>query len=133
MRVPLIPRILLLGALLVMSAIGAPKSKAVIRYRYENTVDLRADNTLNHVLVIGYDDASMREVTRLVVFAGGAPLTLRNQMDVNGAMYAPSVALTKKGNLLVRWGAIDDQVEEAELAADAAGNLTIVRRSHKSL
>lgn len=67
------------------------------------------------------------------MFAGGAPVSLRNQLDVDGAMYAPSVELTKKGTLLIRWGAIDDQVEEAELAADTAGNLTIIGRSHKSL
>lgn len=133
MRVSLLPIFLLIGALLILPAIGNPKSRAVIRYRYENTLDLRADNTLNHVLVIGYDDSNIREVTRLVVFAGGAPLSLRNQLDVNGAMYAPSVELTKKGTLLIRWGAIDDQVEEAELAADTAGNLTIIGRSHKSL
>ena len=125
-----------LSVVVLCSLLGscAPHSKGpkqVIRYRYENTLDLRADNTLNHVVVLGYDDANLREATRLVVSAGGAPLTLRNQIDVNGAMYNPSVELTKKGNLLVRWGVIDDCAEQAELAADPAGNLTVVKRTQK--
>lgn len=120
-----------LAVALTASAAAAPKTKPVIRYRYENTVDLRADNTLNHVVVVGYDDYNMREATRLVVDAGGKPLTLRNERDLNGAMYAPSVQLNKKGNLIVHWGVIDDGWEEAELAADPAGNLKIVRRSRR--
>ncbi|MDR3401333.1 MAG: hypothetical protein P4L99_02455 [Chthoniobacter sp.] len=120
----------ILIALLIAPAAAAPKSKPVVRYRYENTVDLRADNTLNHVVVVGYDDANLREATRLVVYAGGAPLTLRNQFDINSAMYAPTVELTKKGNLLIRWGEIDEVSEEVELSADSAGNLTIVKRTH---
>ena len=122
---------LLLVALLVSCASHAPTSKQVIRYRYENTVDLRADNTLNRVVVVGYDDANLGEATRLVVSAGGAPLTLRNQIDVNGAMYHPSVELTKKGNLLIGWGVIDDCSEQVELAADPAGNLTVAKRTQK--
>ena len=110
-------------------ALGPLAIKPVVRYRYENTVDLRADNSLNHVLVIGYDDTNIREATRLVVSAGGAPLTLRNKTDVNGAMYAPAVEVTKKGTLIIRWSAIDEVREEVELAADSAGNLTIVKRT----
>lgn len=110
-------------------SLGSQTVKPVVRYRYENTVDLRADNTLNHVLVIGYDDTNIREATRLVVSAGGAPLTLRNKTDVNGAMYAPAVEVTKKGTLIIRWSAIDEVREEVELAADSAGNLTIVKRT----
>lgn len=112
-------------------ALGPQAIKPVVRYRYENTVDLRADNSLNHVLVIGYDDTNIREATRLVVSAGGAPLTLRNKTDVNGAMYAPAVEVTKKGTLIIRWSAIDDVREEVELAADPAGNLTIVKRTQQ--
>ena len=110
---------------------AAPKSGPVVRYRYENTVDLRVDNTLNHVVVVGYDDSQMREATRLVVSAGGAPLTLRNRWDVGGAMYAPAVEFTKNGTLIVRWGVIGDGSEQVELAADPAGNLTIVKRSYR--
>ena len=102
-----------------------------VRYRYENSVDLRRDNTLNHVVVVGYDDSTIREATRLVVSAGGPPLTLKNELDVNGAMYAPAVTLTKSGTLIVSWGAIGDRSESAELAADASGGLTVIRRTHK--
>ena len=125
---------LVLAASLASCAVHspAPKSTEAIRYRYENNLDLRADNTLNHVLVLGYDDSSLGEATRLVVSAGGAPLTLRNQIDVNGAMYNPSVELTKKGTLLIHWGVIDDGSETVELAADPASNLTIAKRSKKS-
>ena len=129
----LIPFVVL-AASLVSCAVHspAPKSTEAIRYRYENTLDLRVDNTLNHVLVLGYDDPNPGEATRLVVSAGGAPLTLRNQIDVNGAMYNPSVELTKKGTLLIHWGVIDDGSETVELAADPASNLTIAKRSKKS-
>ena len=124
---------LALAASLVSCAVHppTPKSTEAIRYRYENTLDLRADNTLNHVLVLGYDDSNLGEATRLVVSAGGAPLTLRNQIDVNGAMYNPSVELTKKGTLIVRWGVIGDCSETVELTADPAGNLTTLKRSKK--
>ena len=127
-----LPATLFLGALLASCA--APPQAAphgVVRYRYENSLDLRRDNTLNHVVVVGYDDSNIREATRLVVSAGGAPLTLANQLDVNGAMYAPAVELTKSGTLLVSWGAIDDRSESAELAADDSGGLTVIRRTHK--
>jgi len=131
MRVAGLLAFVLFIALPGTSLMAAPKLKPIVRYRYENTLDLRADNTLNHVVVIGYDDSNMREATRLVVHAGGAPLTLRNQYDINGAMYAPTVELTKKGNLLIRWSEIDEVSEEVELAADPAGNLAIVKRTHK--
>ena len=123
--------LIVLCSLLVSCAPHSPAPKGAIRYRYENTLDLRADNTLNRVSVVGYDDANLGEATRLVVSAGGAPLTLRNQIDVNGAMYHPAVELTKKGNLLIRWGVIDDGAEQVELAADPAGNLTVVKRTQK--
>jgi hypothetical protein len=117
-----------LALLLVSCATRPPQPKEVVRYRYENTLDLRRDNTLNHVVVVGYDDSNMGEATRLVVSAGGKPLTLQNRRDRNGAMYVPSVELTKKGTLAVRWGEIDDCYETVELAADPAGNLTVVSR-----
>jgi hypothetical protein len=122
---------IVLCSLLASCAQHSPTPKEIICYRYENSLDLRGDNTLNHVVVVGYDDAKLGEATRLVVSTGGAPLTLRNQIDVNGAMYHPSVELTKKGNLLVRWGVIDDCAEQVELAADPAGNLTVVKRTQK--
>jgi hypothetical protein len=100
-------------------------STAAVKYRYENTLDLRNDNTLNRVQVTGVDEKSLGEATRLDVFAGGIGLTLRNKSDVGGAMYNPSVELTKQGTLLVKWGEIDDGYGLAELAADEAGNLTI--------
>ena len=121
----------LFGAFLASCAPQQPTPKRPVSYRYENTLDLRADNTLNRVQVIGYEDPVVHEATSLTVTAGGAPLTLRNQADVNGAMYNPSVALTKKGNLLIRWGVIDDGSETVELSADPVGNLSIVSRSHK--
>ena len=120
-----------LAASLASCAVHPPAPAQAIRYRYENTLDLRADNTLNHMLVLGYDDSNLGEATRLVVSAGGAPLTLRNQIDVNGAMYNPSVELTKKGTLIVRWDVIDDCSETVELAADPAGNLATLKRSKK--
>jgi hypothetical protein len=46
-------------------------------------------------------------------------------------MYNPSVELTKKGNLVIRWGVIGDGSETVELAADPLGNLTVVNRTHK--
>jgi len=123
--------IIVLCSLLASCAPHSPAPKGAIRYRYENTLDLRADNTLNRVSVVGYDDSNLGEATRLVVSAGGAPLTLRNQIDVNGAMYHPAVELTKKGNLVIRWGVIDDCAEQVEVAADPAGNLTVVKRTQK--
>lgn len=118
--------------LLLASCASHPTGqKGIVRYRYENTLDLRADNTLNHVTVVGYDDSNLGEATRLVVSAGGASLILRNQVDVNGVMYNPAVELTKKGNLIIHWGVIDDCAEEVELAADPAGNLTVVKRTQK--
>ena len=130
----LIPSLALAASLVscaVHSPAPAPKSTEAIRYRYENTLDLRADNTLNHVLILGYDDSNPGEATRLVVSAGGAPLALRNQTDVHGAMYNPAVELTKKGTLIVRWDVIGDCSETVELAADPDGNLTAVKRSKK--
>ena len=119
------------AVLLASCASKQPAPKQPVCYRYENTLDLRADNTLNHVLVLGYKDPVVQEATSLAVSAGGAPLTLRNQVDMNGAMYNPSVELTKKGNLLIHWGVIGDGSETVELAADPAGNLTVVKRSKK--
>lgn len=125
----------LLSAVLASCAPQQPAPQAStarrVAYRYENTLDLRADNTLNHVQVLGYEDPVVHEATSLAVSAGGTPLTLRNQVDVNGAMYNPSVELTKRGNLVIHWGVIDDGSETVELAADPAGNLTIVKRSHR--
>ena len=86
--------IIVLSSLLVSCAPHSPAPKGAIRYRYENTLDLRADNTLNRVSVLGYDDTNLGEATRLVISAGGAPLTLRNQIDVNGAMYNPCLLYT---------------------------------------
>ncbi|HEX2749027.1 MAG TPA: hypothetical protein VHM91_13560 [Verrucomicrobiales bacterium] len=104
----------------------APAAAAgAVKYRYENSLDLRNDNTLNHVVVTGYDEKSLGEATRLDVSAGGAVLSLRNKSDVGGAMYNPKVELSKQGTLLVSWGEIDDAYGKAELAADEAGNLTI--------
>lgn len=123
--------IIIICAFLVSCAPHSPVPSGNVRYRYENMLDLRADNTLNHVTVVGYDDSRLGEATRLVVSAGGAPLTLRNQIDVNGAMYNPSVELTKTGNLLLRWGVIDDCAESVELTADAKGNLAILKRTQK--
>ena len=121
---------LVLAALLVSCAsspVSAPQGE--VRYRYENSLDLRRDNTLNHVVVVGYDSSNMKETTSLVVSAGGAPITLKNMLDPNGAMYAPSVDLTKDGNLSIRWGVIDDRSETVVLAADRAGGLTVVKRT----
>ncbi len=119
------------GLLLTSCAPQHPASKRKVAYRYENTLDLRADNTLNRVEVIGYEDEMVHEATSLIVSAGGVPLILHNQVDVNGAMYNPSVELTKKGNLMIRWGVIDDGSEAVELAADPAGNLSVVKRTQK--
>jgi len=117
---------------ILMASCAAPPRKPTpiaTPYRYENTLNLLGGlGPLMHVLVIGYDDAGIGEATRLVVSAGGRPLTLRNQIDVNGAMYTPAVELSKTGNLLVRWGVIDDGSEEVELAADPDGNLSVVKR-----
>ena len=55
-------------------------------------------------------------------------MTLCNQTDANGAMYHPSVAFTKKGNIIVRRGVVDDFAEEVGLAADLAGNLTVLKQ-----
>ena len=120
-----------LGVILTSCAQQEPAQKRPVSYRYENTLDLRADNTLNRVTVLGYEDPIVHEATSLTVNAGGAPLILRNQVDVNGAMYNPSVELTKKGNLVIRWGVIDDGSETVELAADPVGHLKIVSRTHK--
>ncbi len=119
------------ATLLSACATPAPKTAAAdtVRYRYENTLDLHTGGTLSHVAVLGHDDAKLGEATRLVVSAGGAPVTLRNSVDVNGAMYCPAVDTMKNGHLVVRWDVIDDGWEKAELAADAAGNLRVVRRS----
>ncbi len=107
---------------------SAPAAAAgAVKYRYENSLDLRNDNTLNHVTVTGYDEKSLGEATRLDVSAGGAVLSLRNKSDAGGAMYNPKVELSKQGTLLVSWGEIDDGFGKAELAADAAGNLTITK------
>jgi hypothetical protein len=105
----------------------APVAGAV-KYRYENTLDVRNDNTLDHVVATGYDERNLGEVTRLDVSAGGAALSLRNASDTNGAMYTPSVELTKQGTLLVSWGEIGDAWCKVELSADAAGNLTVKSR-----
>lgn len=131
MEIPKILAFACLGAALISCAPQHPASKRPVAYRYENTLDLRADNTLNRVQVIGYEDPMVHEATSLIVSAGGVPLILHNQVDVNGAMYNPSVELTKKGNLIIRWGVIDDGSETVELAADPVGNLTIINRSHK--
>ncbi len=126
------------AALALLFAACAPHSPALhpasgrpVKYRYENSLDLRADNTLDHVLVLGYEDPIVHEATSLTVTAGGAPLTLRNQVDVNGAMYNPSVELSKKGTLLIHWDVIDEGSETVELAADPAGNLKVVKRTQK--
>jgi hypothetical protein len=126
-------RSLLLASLsLFVVSCASPGSKPAapseaVKYRYENTLDLRNDNTLNHVVVKGYDEKSLGEATRLDVSAGGAMLSLRNKSDAGGAMYNPSVELTKQGNLLIKWDEIDDGYGRAELAADEAGNLTITK------
>jgi len=116
-------------ALLVSCAAPKPAAKTNAAYRYENTLNLLGGiGPLMHVLVVGHDDAHIGEATRLVVTAGGRPLTLQNEKDVNGAMYTPAVELSKNGNLLVRWGVIDDGFEQVEIAADPSGNLSVAKR-----
>ena len=56
-------RSLLLASLsLFVVSCASPGSKSAapseaVKYRYENTLDLRNDNSLNHVVVTGYDDS----------------------------------------------------------------------------
>ncbi len=119
---------LLLASCSTPAAPPAPPAAAGnVKYRYENTLDLNHDNTLNHVLVVGYDEANVLEATRLDVSAGGPVLSLHS-VNSGNALYNPKVELTKKGTLLVSWGEIDDGFCKVELAADAAGNLKIVSR-----
>ena len=119
------------ATLLAACATPGPKTTdtGTVRDRYENSLDLHTGGPLSHVIVLGHDDAKLGEATRLVVSAGGAPVTLRNSMDVNGAMYCPAVEAMKSGHLLVRWDVIDEGWERVELAADAAGNLRVIRRT----
>jgi hypothetical protein len=127
---PVIP-LVAIAMLLAACTTPGPKTRnaEAVRYRYENTLDLHTGGTLSHVVVLGHDDAKLGEATRLVVSAGGTPVTLRNSVDVNGAMYCPAVEAMKNGHLLVRWDVIDEGWEKVELAADAAGNLRVVRRT----
>lgn len=104
---------------------GAGASSANLKYRYENRLDLGNDNTLQQVVVEGYDEKQLGEATRLDVSAGGAVLTLRNQVDVGGAMYTPDVQKSAQGNLLIKWSSIGEDVTTAELVADAANNLRV--------
>lgn len=106
----------------------APANAGAVKYRYENSLDVRGDNTLDHVVATGYDEKNLGEVTRLDVSAGGPAISLRNESDTNLAMYTPSVELTKQGTLLVSWGEMGDAWCKVELSADAAGNLTVKSR-----
>jgi hypothetical protein len=103
-----------------------------VKYHYLNQLDLGNDNTYNTVEVIGYDDTNFGEPSRLTVSAGGPVLTLRNEIDTQGVMYGPSVELSPKGNLLVRWSGIDEGWELVELSATPAGILSVVRRTHSN-
>ena len=116
---------------LALASCSVPTSgtPANVKYRYINQLDLGNDNTINPVEVTGYDELNLGEPSRLEVSAGGPVLTLRNEIDTQGAMYAPSVELSPKGTLLVRWGGIDDGWELVELSASPGGALTVVRRS----
>lgn len=117
--------------LLASCTTPAPKGKQPVKYRYENTLNLGSRNSLTHVVVTGFDDANIGEATRLEVAAGGSVLTLRNTVDVNGAMYCPAVEAEKNGHLIVRWDVIDEGAERVELALDETGRLKMVQRTKR--
>jgi hypothetical protein len=126
--------ILPLAALLIASCAttdpASPSSASAgsnIRYRYTNTLNLGNDLTMDQVSVIGYDDHSVGESTRLDVTVNNASITLRSLNDGN-AMYTPSVEAGPEGTLVVGWGEIDDGGCRVRLAVKPDGSLAIVSR-----
>jgi len=80
-------------------------------YRYENTINLGNDLTMDKVTVEGFDDEGLREVTRLVVRVNQQSLTLRG----GGAMYTPKVEEVN-GQLVVSWMAIGETLTKVTLS-----------------
>ncbi len=127
----------LLPALAIVSC--APVSpvpnsaSGMVVYRYVNTLDFGNNNSMDAIAVTGYDDRAQKEATRLDVSVGAATISLRDPYDGTdgGAMYNPSVELTKDGALAVSWEQIGEVHCRSEIVAGEFDKLVERKRVSK--